>query len=513
MIYMGITVFIWYMNDQERTHEIKYIQKLCNGIQVNIDKDMRHNLYYEMIKPFMSNNRLMESENFAYNLKHKNSKREMSIHKIYPRQKTSDPINRINNAQTDIKSVKSVDILDALNHELNDELGEEEDGDIITANKFRHTKKMPIRYQMIRSENPDPEKLPESLQYARYKMTMESVDCIEQVAMIKLYMILLLTIDYVRYRVVYHKSDDTGLMESRVEFKFYFYDRESDAYDKQVVVSVDSGILVGSDKLPIIVKTTNDTELDLSNLTDREMLIHLYLKALLLVINTVEIDLERANVNSFVGAVRGGKLYRVSIDDIDPDSLDLSLLDVMRRKERDNMYNVYNVYNAYNAYNAYQNNRYVSLDELDQEHNMRDLDMNAHQNLWVTDNILEALAMFSPEHRAKRRSNELIMDNRLCKRANRKRVLTPFSNYSAMIKNMYESDCLIGVMGGNTFLYMICDIAVPPTTGDLIVSFVNPLRGNAIEVDMHTLLTGMQRIGLVLDKNLLPKIYSSTIAS
>ena len=448
---------------------------MCNGLQVDIDKDTRHNLYYGMIRSFLENGVLKESENFEYGLKHKNTNTSMTITKKYIMDRSADPLASGSHviAQNDVDDVDDTSNADVLDDDIGTVAKKLHTSEVKDP-QFTKTKNVPIRYHTITTDEIEENEI---VQYARYKMTNESSDCIEQVPMIKLYMILLLTIDYVRYRVVYRKSEDTNDMEARVEFKFWFYDRETDKYDKKVIISVDNSILVGRDGLPIIVRTQTKEP---QELTERDMLIHLYMKALILLVKTIEIDLERANVNSFVGAARGGRLYKVSLDSsVDIDTVDLSLRDVAKRKAKENQHRTRN--------NSLENG-------------FADID---NAIIW-TDNIFEALAMFNPEYKYKRTRDDYA--NKLSQRANRKKASTPYSNYSRMIKNMYDSDCLIGVMGGNTFLYMVHDIRVPISTSDLIISFVNPLRGNPIDVNIQSVLSGIQRMGLVLDSQLLSQI-------
>ena len=141
--------------------------------------------------------------------------------------------------------------------------------------------------------------------------------------------------------------------------------------------------------------------------------------------------------------------------------------------------------------------------------------------MWVAENILDALSMFkSKEEALKTNKNKMTnrkptlsglnAQNKLSKsHRNMKRVPIPYSAYSIMFKNLFESNTLIGITAGNTFLYVVQELEVDDT-GDLIFHFLNPVRGNLIKVGIHTLLSGMKRLGLILDADTMRQLRGVT---
>jgi hypothetical protein len=431
--------------------DIEYLRNYIQGLAMIIEPDIRHNLIFEEIEPHLTNGIYYEPEYYPYLLVHKNTNRPLKIRKVYP------PV--INQENTDYRS----------NFKKN-----------LSRSKFTRFRKI---YDIFGDE----------LAQIRYRMT-EAFDVIEQLPMIKLIMMAHMSFDYIEYRITSVEEDE---YDPRVEFRFWFYDPSEDLYSKEVIISVDHGVLFGHDNRPIIADSTDpsyhtigmfesivdthdakrDNDLKLvskNNKLNKIHLFHLLIKALILVTNLLDIDLQRANLNSYIAAIRGGRLYRLEIDpSIDIDKVDLNLKDVKSRG-----------------------------DELDIIH-----------SIWVADNILDTLSTIKnngiqkkltkrkPTLSSLSEMNRSIRSEKICQ----KRIPVPYSPYSIMIKNLFESDSLLGITAGNTFLYIVDSLEVD-NSGDLQILFLNPIRGNTIRVSIRTVLSGMRRMGLILDRDVLRAI-------
>lgn len=134
----------------------------------------------------------------------------------------------------------------------------------------------------------------------RYKASPASVssDIIEQVPMIKIYMIVCSIYNTIKFKPVTDAET--------VEFEFYFFNKNTDSYDTPVFVSVDRSVLVGIDDKPIIVEVEDRHRPDL--------LFNLLIKTIVFLINKFGIDIEHANINSFIAAARGGRIYTIKLN-------------------------------------------------------------------------------------------------------------------------------------------------------------------------------------------------------
>ena len=133
-----------------------------------------------------------------------------------------------------------------------------------------------------------------------YKASPASVssDIIEQVPMIKIYMIVCSIYNTIKFKPVTDAET--------VEFEFYFFNKNTDSYDTPVFVSVDRSVLIGIDNKPIIVEVADRHRPDL--------LFNLLIKTILFLINKFSIDIEHANINSFIAAARGGRIYTIKLN-------------------------------------------------------------------------------------------------------------------------------------------------------------------------------------------------------
>ena len=323
--------------------------------------------------------------------------------------------------------------------------------------------------------------------------------------MIKLFMVAHMSFDYLEYRLIIDEEDE---FDPRIEFRFWFLDEDTDTYSKEVIVSLDHAVLFDLNNMPIIgdstapqysesmcdmfgLKADTDTgdvrELDLitkNNKVTKTHLFHLLIKALILISNMLDIDLQKANINSYIGAIRGGKIYRLEPrENFDPKYLELNLHDVMLEHKK-----------------GYTNRKDPEL---------------AH-SMWVADNLLEVLTSIKnstdtnlakkllkrkPTIAGLAEQNRLACLEQMCQ----KRIPIPYSPYAIMVKNLFESDVLLGITAGNTFLYILDSLEVDDT-GDLRIHFLNPIRGNNISVDLYTILSGLKRMGLILDRSTLHQL-------
>jgi hypothetical protein len=230
-----------------------------------------------------------------------------------------------------------------------------------------------------------------------YKMpsTSESIDFIEQIPMIKLFMITYSVCKHINFKI-----DLTDRKDPRILFKFFFYDKKTATYNKVVYVSINDKVLVGSDSLPILasIKSKNEIKKDMT-------IFYLLIKTFLFMINIFGIDIEKSNINSFIASARGGRIYTLG---------------------NPNNYN------------------YAELD---------------------------------PE------------------------------DFYIMMVNLLESNMLVGVTPGNTFLYILKSIIKDDNDVDKYVfNFLNPIRGNTISVCADELMIGMKRACIILDRTVLSEI-------
>jgi hypothetical protein len=494
---------------KESDLDIRYLRNYTEGCLVNIERETRHHLYYEMLRPHIVRDKdmqnkadmLYEPDEYPYKLCHKNTNKNLQNKKIFP-----DIQN--NNNKNKKAMAKTPDIMETLEKELDNKT---------PLNNSSHTFKRINKSQRFKKVY---DAFGEGYAYNRYRMT-ESSDVIEQVPMIKLYMATHIGFDYIQYRVT---NDTIG---PRIEFKFYLYNSKDDEYNKEIIVSVDHGILTGHDGKTLLVdndlprydtlelfdliedhpRSRSDTssnsdsslKMRISNgKISKPYLFSLLIKALLLLVNIAQIDLQRANINSLVATIRGGCLYRLEISpEVEIDKLDLNLNDVSKRTDRET--------------------NYIDFHQLRKTGKTTNPDVL--HNMWIAENILDALSMF--------KTNEDAFKTKITKRKptlsglnaqnkysryhhNQKRVPVPYSAYSIMFKNLFESDTLIGVTAGNTFLYVVQELEVDDT-GDLIFHFLNPIRGNLIKVDIYTLLSGMKRLGLILDAETVQQLKNLSI--
>ena len=366
--------------------EIEYLHSYLQGVSMSIEPDVRHNIYFSLIEPYLTDNVFTEPKNYPYTLTHKNSNRPLTIKKM--------------NVSLDKRYQETFERLPK--------------SDFI---RFRKTI----------------DGFGEELTQIRYKFT-ESADVIEQLPMIKLWMIAHMSIDYLEYRM---KGD-------RIEFMFWFLDQKIESYSKEVIVSIDHSILADKLNNPLIIKADNDLN------ADTITIFQLLIKALLLITNVLDIDLHKANINSYIAAIRGGKLYR-----LEPNS-------------QFNLNNLDNIDNPGVLIKVTENNKKPTTLS-------KKITNLAEQN---------------------RKMNKLI-----------KKISTPRSLSSVIIKNLFESDVLLGITSGNTFLYTIDSLEVLDK-GELHVRYMNPMRGNTIAVDSYTILSNLKRIGVILDKQVLEQIHS-----
>lgn len=434
-------------NSQDNSQDIEYLKHYIQGSDVCIKPDERHNLHFNAIQPHLFRGVLYEPEYYPYRILHKNTDVPLKIEKIYP------PVHYDDKKEycSEFKKVSKTRL-------------------------FRHRKII--------------DSLEEELSYVRYKQT-ESSDSIEQLPMIKLFMIAFMAFDHVEYRVTADEEDE---FDPRVEFRFWFYDEIERSYSKEVMVSVDHGILCDRHRVPLIITTDHPTsdlinedtpiKLDVlerfeiqSNHFDRVHILHLLVKALLFISNILKINLQRANINSYIATIRGGRIYRLEPKDKTIDVLNLQL----------------------------------SLDDV------KDRDPETIHSMWIADNILDVLTGIQNPFKQKlaRRTPTLAglaEQNRVLRidQYNQKRIAIPFSPYGIMIKNLYESDTLLGITAANTFLYIVDSLEVNDKAA-LNINFLNPIRGNAIPVDLFTILSCFKRIGLILDRTILHQISGVTI--
>ena len=375
--------------------EIEYLHSYLQGVSMSIEPDVRHNIYFSLIEPYLTDNVFTEPKNYPYTLTHKNSNRPLTIKKM--------------NVSLDKRYQETFERLSK--------------SDFI---RFRKTI----------------DGFGEELTQIRYKFT-ESADVIEQLPMIKLWMIAHMSIDYLEYRI---RGD-------RIEFRFWFLDQKIESYSKEVIVSIDHSILADKLNNPLIIKADNELN------TNTTMIFQLLIKALLLITNVLDIDLHKANINSYIAAIRGGKLYRL------------------------------------------EPNSQFNLDNLDNLDNLNNLDNRDNPGVLikVTENNKK------PTTLSKKITNLAEQNRKMNKSI--KKISVPRSLASVMIKNLFESDVLLGITSGNTFLYTIDSLEVLDK-GELQVKYMNPMRGNTITVDSYTILSNLKRIGVILDRHVLEQINS-----
>lgn len=138
----------------------------------------------------------------------------------------------------------------------------------------------------------------------RYKASPASIssDIIEQVPMIKIYMIVYSIYNKIKFKPVTDAAN-------AIEFEFYFFNKNTDSYDTPVFVSVDRGVLVGIDDKPIIAEVA-----EVADQHRPDLLFNLLIKTIIFLINKFDINIEQANINSFIAAARGGRIYTIKLN-------------------------------------------------------------------------------------------------------------------------------------------------------------------------------------------------------
>lgn len=349
-------------NNRAKNKDIEFLREYCTNHMekklsknINITKDCKHHFTYDLLSDVSSKYMI---DNSANSMK-----------------------NSMKNSMTNKVIVEPDDYEYSLKFKNTD-------NKVLNINKEKNT--ISKNKKMIRDVNNIYYKMPS---------TSDSIDFIEQIPMIKLFMITYSVCKHINFKI-----DLTDRKDPRVLFKFFFYDKKTSTYNKVVHVSVNDKVLVGSDSLPILasIKSKNEIKKDMT-------IFHLLIKTFLFLINIFEIDIEKANINSFIASARGGRIYTLG-----------------------------------------NPNNYSEVD---------------------------------PE------------------------------DFYIMMMNLLESNMLVGITPGNTFLYILKSIIKDDEDNDedndldkYVFNFLNPVRGNMISVRVEELMIGMKRACIILDRTVLSEI-------
>lgn len=248
--------------------------------------------------------------------------------------------------------------------------------------------------------------------YIKYKFAKDVHGFNQQIPMIKLFMSVYMSRKYIKY---------CRLNNGAIQFTFYLYNKKTECYDKQINLIVDTKIIVDKANKPIVIESES-------------MLDHLILKAFIKLSNIMKINIKNINVNSLVGACRGGYLYKVNIDqNVNINSLDHTIDDLLNNANKDMVQKI-------------------------------------NQCSWVSDNIIRAISGEDTE---------------------------PYNCYADMIFNMHKKNMLLGITIGNSFMYIINNMKVGEC-GSLTLGFHNLFNCKDIDVSFQNVIHGMNQIGIIV---------------
>jgi hypothetical protein len=251
-----------------------------------------------------------------------------------------------------------------------------------------------------------------------YHFSNKVYDLNKQIPMLKLFMAVYLTRNHAKYTINDNKT---------ITFNFTLYNDDTLKYSSKIDVTIDNRILTGDDGQPIVVKSESFID-------------HMLLKAFVKLSNVMGVVISDINVNSLVGVVRGGGLFKLSLD---PEVM----VDVSSMK-----FNVEDVLNE-------------TCDTVEQKE---------ERSTWISENVLKTIM-----------GMEVI----------------PYNNYAKCLYELFKNDMLIGITIGNSFFYIITDM-IGTQYGSMIIKFYNIFTGGTIDLDFATVIYGMSRLGVVVNNNL-----------